>query len=132
MYRLAVDDNLGYKAIADKLSSQGHKARDGRPFAAYTIERILSNPALVGNLAYGRKPRKGNPEMKIVEMPNFFPAILSIEEWQKLRERQTIRAESPKGKIHASDYLLSGIAKCGHCGGPLGKAGYSYKGKQYA
>jgi len=132
MCRLAVEENLGYKAIADKLTSQGLKARDGRPFAAYTIERILSNPALMGTLAYGRKPRKGNPEMKIVEIPNFFPAILSPKEWQRLRERQRIRAESPKGRAHASDYLLSGIAKCGHCGGPMvGKAGYSYKGKQY-
>ena len=88
MYRLAVEENLGYKAIADKLTSQGYKAHGGRPFAAYTIERILSNPALMGTLVYGRKPRKGNPQMKLVEIPDFFPAILTPEEWQKLRERQ--------------------------------------------
>jgi site-specific DNA recombinase len=132
MYRLSVDENLGYKSIADRLTSQGYKAHGGRPFAAYTIERILNNPALAGTLVYGRKPRKGNPQMNIVEIPNFFPVILSPEEWQRLRERQSIRGESPKGKAHSSEYLLSGIAKCGHCGGPMvGKAGYSYKGKQY-
>ena len=70
--------------------------------------------------------------MNLVEIPDFFPAILSPEEWQRLRERQRIRGESPKGRAHSSEYLLSGIAKCGHCGGPMvGKAGYSYKGKQY-
>ena len=93
---------------------------------------ILSNPALMGTLVYGRKPRKGNPKTNIVEIPNFFPAILSSDEWQRLRERQRIREESPKGKAHSSEYLLSGIAKCGHCGGPMvGKAGYFHKGKQY-
>jgi hypothetical protein len=80
MYRLAVEENLGYKAIADKLTSEGHQAHGGRPFAAYTIERILNNPALTGILVYGRKPRKGNPKMNLVEIHNFFPAILSEEE----------------------------------------------------
>jgi site-specific DNA recombinase len=132
MYKLAVEENLGYKSIADKLTGKGYKASGGRPFAAYTVERILSNPALMGTLVYGRKPRKGNPEMKLVEVPNFFPAILTPEEWQRLKERRTIRGEAPRGKAHASEYLLSGIAKCGHCGGPMvGKVGYSYKGKQY-
>jgi site-specific DNA recombinase len=132
MYRLAVEENLGYKAIADRLSSQGHRAHGGRPFAAYTVERILTNPVLKGTLMYGRKPRKGNPAMKIIEIPDFFPAILNQEEWARLRERQVIRGETPRGRAHSSEYLLSGIAKCGHCGGPMvGKAGYSYKGKQY-
>jgi site-specific DNA recombinase len=132
MYRLSLEENLGYKAIADKLTSQGHRAHGGRPFAAYTVEGILTNPALMGTLVYGRKPRKGNPKMNIVEIPDFFPAIISPEEWQRLKERQRIRGESARGKAHSSEYLLSGIAKCGHCGGPMvGKAGYSYKGKQY-
>jgi site-specific DNA recombinase len=132
MYKLAVEENLGYKAVADKLTGKGYKASGGRPFAAYTVERILSNPALMGTLVYGRKPRKGNPQMKLVEVPNFFPAILTPEEWQRLKERRTIRGEAPRGKAHASEYLLNGIAKCGHCSGPMiGKVGYAYKGKQY-
>jgi site-specific DNA recombinase len=132
MYRLAVENNLGYKAIADKLTAKGFQTHGGRPFAAYTIERILTNPALIGTLVYGRKPRKGNPKNNLVEVPNFFPAILTQEEWQRLRERQSIHSEAPRGKANASEYLLSGIAKCGHCGGPMtGKASYSYRGKQY-
>jgi site-specific DNA recombinase len=132
MVRLKLEENLGYKGIADALTSQGYRARGGRPFASYTVERILTNPALMGTLVYGRKPRKGNPEMKIVEIPEFFPAIISHEDWLRLKERQGIRSESPKGRAHSSEYLLSGIAKCGHCGGPMtGKVGSSYKGKQY-
>jgi len=132
MRRLRVEENLGFKSIADNLTRNGYKARDGRPFAAYTVERILSNPALMGTLVYGRKPRKGNPQTNIIEKPGFFPAILTPEEWQSLRDRRQIRGEAPRGRAHSSEYLLSGIAKCGHCGGPMvGKVGYSYRGKQY-
>ncbi len=77
MYALAVDENLGYKAIADRLAEQGYLGKEGRPFASYTIQHILNNEALVGTLSYGKKPRKGNPPQEVVRVPNFFPAILS-------------------------------------------------------
>lgn len=48
-----------------------------------------------------------------------FPAILSDSEWQRLQERLTIRRELARGRTHSSDYLLSGILRCGHCGGPM-------------
>ena len=132
MYCLAVEENLGFKAIADKLSAKGYRAHGGRPFAAYTTQRILTNPAIMGTLVYGKKPRKGNPQMDLVEIPNFFPPILSTVEWGRLQERLNIRREISRGKAHSSEYLLSGIARCGHCGGPMtGKVGAARKGKRY-
>lgn len=132
MYRLAVEENLGYKAIGDSISDAGHKTRNGSPFAAFAVQRILNNEALKGTLAYGKKPRKGNPPQKIVRVESFFPAILKQEEWDKLQERIGNRRENSRGKTHASDYLLSGIIKCGHCGGPMaGKVGAIRKGKRY-
>jgi len=132
MCRLAVEENLGYKAIGDKITLMGYRARGGRPFAAFTVQNILTNPAISGKLVYGRKPRKGNPRTELVEVANFFPAILSHEEWVTLQERLNIRRESPRGRAHSSVYLLGGIARCGHCEGPMvGKAGYAHKGKHY-
>ena len=132
MYRLAVEENLGFKTIGDRLSAMGYRAHGGRPFAAYTVQRILTNPAIKGTLIYGRRPRKGNPAMELVQIPGFFPAILSLNEWDQLQERFAIRREIPRGKAHSSEYLLSGIARCGHCGGPMsGKIGATRKGKRY-
>ena len=132
MCRLAVQENLGFKAIGDKLSAVGYHAHGGRPFAAYTVQQILNNPAIKGTLVYGRRPRKGNPGMDLVEVPDFFPAILSADEWLQLQERLSIRRENPRGKAHSSEYLLSGIARCGHCGGPMsGKVGAARKGRRY-
>jgi site-specific DNA recombinase len=132
MWRLAVQENLGFKAIGDRVSAMGYHAHGGRPFAAYTVQQILKNPAIRGTLVYGRRPRKGNPSMDLVEIPDFFPAVLSNEEWLQLQERLSIRRENPRGKAHSSEYLLSGIARCGHCGGPMsGKVGASRKGRRY-
>ena len=132
MFRLAVEENLGQKATADRLTQLGYRARGGRPFATYTIARILSNEALAGNLVYGKRPKKGNPQQELVRVEGFFPAILSQEEWQCLEQRLSIRRESSRGKTHSSDYLLSGILRCGHCRGPMaGKQSAAYKGKHY-
>ena len=132
MYRMAVEENLGFKAIADRLTDKGYRARGGRPLASFTLQHILTNEALVGTLSYGKRPRKGNPAQEVVRVAGFFPAILSEEEWDRLQERLTIRRESSRGKTHASVYVLSGIAKCGSCGGPMaGKVGALRKGKRY-
>ncbi len=110
----------------------GFLGREGRPFASFTLQRVLVNEALAGTLVYGKKPRKGNPQQELVRVPGFFPAILSPEEWQRLQERLSIRRESSRGRTHTSEYLLSGIARCGQCGGPMsGKKAAAYKGKNY-
>ena len=117
MHRLAVQENFGHKRIADRLSEQGHPTRNGRPWAAYTVQHILTNEALAGTLVYGKNPKPGNPQVELVRVDGFFPAILSAEEWTALEQRLQIRRGSPRGSTHTSDYLLSGIVRCGHCGG---------------
>ena len=132
MYRLAVEENRGYKGIGDQLSAQGYRARGGRAFTSYTIQMVLNNEALKGDLVYGKKPKKGNPPRELVRVEGFFPAILTDGEWERLQDRFAIRREYARGQTHASDYLLSGIARCGQCGGPMvGKVGSTYKGRRY-
>ena len=128
MYRLSVDENLGYKSIADRLNTMGYAARGGQPFASYTIQRILGNEALIGTLAYGKRPRKGNPNQEIVRVPDFFPTMLSKQEWNTLQDRLAIRREHSRGSTHTSVYLLSGIVRCGNCRGTMvGKVGAKRK-----
>lgn len=131
MARLVVDENLGYKSVADRLTAAGVPARRGR-WASDTIRRILANEALVGTLVFNKRPRKGNPAGELVRVPGFYPAILSADEWAALQARLAIRRENPRGRTQASTYLLSGIARCGCCGGPMvGKKGYARKGRVY-
>ena len=128
-------ENLGFKAIADRLSAMGHQARNGRPFGAFTIQRILYNESLKGTMVYGRRgKKKGNveDEQDLLRVEGVFPKILNDEEWAALQQRLDIRREHSRGATHKSEYLLSGILRCGHCGGPMiGKMTSTYKGKRY-
>lgn len=131
MFRLSVEENLGFKAIADSLNEKGLK-RDSDPWVAASIRHILRNPVLKGVMVYGRKPKTGNPKGEVVEVPGVFPPILDESEWDVLQQRLDIRKGAPRGSVHKSAYLLTSIARCGHCGGPMvGKAGSAYKGRRY-
>lgn len=131
MYRLSVDENLGYKAIADSLNSRG-MVRDSGSWVPSSIQVILRNPVLKGLMLYGRRPKKGNPKSEPIEVPGVFPQILTDEEWDALQIRLDIRSKASRGSTHKSEYLLSGILKCGHCGGPMsGKSGSAHKGRRY-
>ena len=133
MFRLSTKENLGHKSVSDRLNAMGYISRTERPFAAYTIQHILTNPALAGTLEYGQRPKAGNAQQEVVRVEDFFPAILTGAEWAALQERLQIRRVMPSGPTHKSKYLLSGIAMCGHCGGPMtGKMTSTCKGKRYA
>jgi len=132
MHRLSMEENLGYKAIADRLNDTGHRGREGRVFVSYTVQKVLTNEAIAGTMVYGKRPRKGNPSGDLVRVSGFYPAILDQEEWEHLQERLALRREHARGHTHKSTYLLSGIVRCGYCGGPMvGRAGAKRKGKQY-
>ncbi len=123
-YRLAVEENKGFKGIADELNRQGFRGKTStgrRLLASQTMKEILTNPALKGQMAYGEK----------IAVEGVFPAILTPEEWERLQERITIRREGRhRGWTDASSYLLSGILRCGECGGAM--VGHSEgKGKRF-
>ena len=120
-YYLSVEENKGYKAIADELNRLGYRGKaafGSKPFSTPTLIFILKNPNLRGALAYGQTQQAG-PQAEVVTVENVFPAILSMEEWERLQERLAIRSEHRRGRAHISSFLLGGIARCGHCGGAL-------------
>lgn len=131
MARLCTDENLGFKAISDTLNERGLQRASGH-WVASSVQHILRNPVLKGVMVYGRRPKTGNPQGEVIEVPGVFPPILTDAEWDALQQRMDIRKKVSRGSAHKSDYLLSGIARCGHCGGPMsGKSGSAYKGRRY-
>ena len=131
MARLCTDENLGFKAISDTLNERGLQRATGH-WVPSSVQHILRNPVLKGVMLYGRRPKKGNPKGEVIEVEGVFPSILSDVEWDALQQRMDIRKKVSRGSSHKSDYLLSGMARCGHCGGPMsGKSGSAYKGRRY-
>jgi site-specific DNA recombinase len=127
-YELATVDNLGYKAIANYLNKRGHRARSGKSFMAETVKVILLNPALVGRMVFKGGLAPGAP----IVVEKAYPAILSDDEWDMLQLRLTIRRDGRhRGRVDVSQFLLSGIAKCGYCGGPMGGSASGKRHKYY-
>ncbi|MDP3062490.1 MAG: recombinase family protein, partial [Chloroflexota bacterium] len=60
MYRLAVEENKGYKAIADTLNDAGHRNRSGNLWGAWAVAKIFGNEAIMGTLTWGKEPQGGN------------------------------------------------------------------------
>ena len=120
-YRLFVEENKGYMAVANELNRLGHRGKrqfGSKLFTPATLVFIMKNPNLRGALAYGRTQKAG-AQADVVTVEDVFPAILSMEEWERLQERLAIRSEHRRGRMHISSFLLGGIARCGHCGGAL-------------
>jgi site-specific DNA recombinase len=116
MARLVTEENLGYKATADRLGASGFPARSPRGWASEVIRTILNSPTLIGRMTYGAVPKKGNTS-EVVTIDDYFEPILTQAEWDAVQARLEIRRETtPRGRTATSEYLLSGIAKCGHCG----------------
>ncbi len=135
MYHWYLDDGLGSIAMATRLNDAGYRARQGGPWSAWQVRRVMQNPAVTGRLPYGRKklsPR-GNRIMKprrewdSMILGPLIPAlaIVSVEEYEAVLDRMGAynRAKAESGPHHTradlGALLFTGMARCAGCGGPL-------------
>jgi DNA invertase Pin-like site-specific DNA recombinase len=127
--------------LADNHIQVGMRVREGpergelqwrRP-SRVGVQNILRNPAYAGIYAYGRSrvdPRRrqaGRPftgrvrtarEDWIVFLPGLLPAYISIEQYEKNRQRmEANRSWSQSvGAVRSGPALLAGLVVCGRCG----------------
>ena len=129
MYELRVQGAKGFRAIADALNAEDIPSRYGSTWAATTVQKILANPALRGAMDFssGRYIRtmKEGIEPHVIE--DYFPAILSTGEWDRLASFNK-GAAGARGRVNVGGFLLSTLLRCGHCGGPM--AGRTSKGRR--
>jgi DNA invertase Pin-like site-specific DNA recombinase len=127
--------------LADNHIQVGVRVREGpergelvwrRPNRA-GIQNMLRNPAYAGIYAYGRsttdprRRRAGRPftgrvrtarEDWIVFLPGLLPAYISVEQYEKNRQRmEANRSRSQSmGAVRDGPALLAGLMVCGRCG----------------
>ncbi len=122
----------GYKAISNKLNTEGHRNRDGKLFSKNLIGSIIRNEKYKGCYTYGKeisdfktKKRIKNKEPIILE--NQIPAIVSKEIWDRCEKLRTKKDGSfsrwGEKKIH--DFILTGYLKCKTCGGRMRGSSHS-------
>ena len=103
--------------VTKTLNTEGVATSTGSKWRITTIHKILENEAYTGTLVWGSNAKDGSPPVRV---ENAFPAIVTVQEFRRVR--QLLKSRSPK-TVHprraSSPYLLSGLAKCALCGKTL-------------
>lgn len=83
------------------------------------VQKILSNPAVIGEFQPHTKPRGSVQRVPIGEpILGYFPPVVSEKLWATVRgSRKTSRGnDGQRGQVRN---LLSGLCRCGSCGGSM-------------
>ncbi|KYC92225.1 hypothetical protein B4102_3766 [Heyndrickxia sporothermodurans] len=136
IFHLYVKENLGRKRIVSWLNDHGYKTNRGKLFQEKHIVDILSNEAYIGNIVYGKTRynyveddelnKKIQQTVRLdeedwVRAENKHPAIIDKElfdQAQKKIQEAKQRHAHPK-KFNAAKHPLTGLLKCGLCGGNM-------------
>ncbi len=141
-------DNRSPKAIAAQLNKEGIPCPSGKAWAQSTINGnrkrgtgILNNELYIGRLVWNRQRFVKNPmtgrrvtrlndvsEWVVKDVPEL--RILDQKLWDaaKARQKSLEKAGACPEKANRPKYLLSGLLKCGACGGGFAKVNSHYYG----
>ena len=103
--------------ILKTLNAEGIPSSHGKRWTKTVIHKILVNEAYTGTLVWGTNAKDGQDPVRVEDA---FPAIVSQQEFQRVRKLLASRAPAiTHPRRAASPYLLSGLAKCETCGKAL-------------
>lgn len=136
IFDMYVKENLGRKRIVSILNAQGYRTNRGKLFQEKNIVDILTNEAYIGNIVYGKTrynyvededlDKKIQQVVHIdeddwVRTENAHPAIIEREVFEmaqnKIDENRKIFAHPTR--FNAAKHPLTGLLKCGLCGGNM-------------
>lgn len=115
-----IELGYSYGDIIDDLKTRNIKTRKGNDFTVSTIHDMLENVKYKGVYRYNRKDRK---QSKIVKKQfdevwvedGIKDPIITVKQFDEVQKILKLR----KGVIKESDYLLSGVMECEHCGAKM-------------
>ena len=126
-------DGKGIRAIADHLNRKGLTYRRGRKFTSGLVHQILTRTAYVGRHHYNRTDSKTGKTKARSEWVEFAtPVVIEPETFERVqRLLESRRPTRTPPRVVNGPTLLTGLAKCGTCGGGMtlrtGKGGrYRY------
>ena len=96
----------GVRHITADLRGRGISTTAGRPMHPLAVRRMIASPRYAGLMPDGASPAAWQP-------------IVPREDWETANAVMASRAGPLAPGHNARRYLLSGIARCGACGGPM-------------
>lgn len=119
-----VDQGVGYRTIAEKLTEMGYRTRKGDALSHTLIFEIVHHPVYAGIYVYGKirynrittGQAEENPDATVIS--DGVPAIIGAELYTRVTEKLNRRRHTPQ-ETTKHTYILSGHAHCGYCGSPM-------------
>jgi site-specific DNA recombinase len=115
--------SLGMVKIASHLNLKGLKSPTGKKWCFSTIKYILQNPTYTGIVRWGwRLSTSKDSRTRLMQghkgiiVQGQHEKIIETDQYNRVKEKIRIRAKLG-GKSVSSNGLLTGILKCGRCGG---------------
>ena len=114
--------------IARNLNDEGIASPGGKLWGKTSVHAVLTNEAYTGTLLWGANAKDKDNSVRVEEA---FPAIVSMAQFRRVRERMSSRAPrfSHPRRI-GNPYLLSGLVKCKNCHRAI--SGHQAKGGRYS
>ncbi len=112
------------RTIALRLNADGVRSATGRPWSRSVIGKMLTNPVYTGRMVrYRHRGRQhyfpeSDPRDGTQEIDANIPAIVTPEEQHAVLEVFARRSPRRRQRPH-SRYPLSGVLRCGACGGRM-------------
>ena len=103
IFRACVEHDEGVRRIARRLNDAGHRTRRRGPWSTVSVRGILRNPVYVGTYR-----RLG------IVVPGTHESIVDRAQFDRVQELLAERRTAP-GRQQRRQYLLAGLARCGHC-----------------
>jgi site-specific DNA recombinase len=109
--------------VACILNGEGVPSKAGKSWHPLTINRIVTNPAYIGQTYYGMtrqvgKQREAVPKDDWVSLPDATPPIITQDTFDRAQQAIKDSNHINRGRpLH--DYLLSGFMTCANCGSPV-------------
>ena len=115
--RRAYDTILSGKTTRDVVTTfntEGILTAKGNRWSNNRVHELLTNEHNTGTIVFGLKSNSGMPP---VRAPNSHPAIVSPEEFEKVKQSLGARAPKIMNPRHAgSEHILSSLVWCRQCG----------------
>jgi site-specific DNA recombinase len=135
------DRGSTFSFIVDSLNAEGVPSPTGRKWGRNEIYGILTNEVYRGARVWNKRTfthgsgytrKKTNPVGEWIVTENAHEAIVTPELWSRVQAQMKARGlQGNNGRSARSVYLLSGLARCSECGGPISGKSVKAKGIAY-
>jgi site-specific DNA recombinase len=114
----------GLRQVALDLNRRGVRTKQHAVWTAFTIAYVLRNPIYVGQVSWqrisirGKRRRQESSPVDVIVAAGEHQPLITTQTWDAVQAKLGAHRRAPP-RASSSPYPLTGILKCGLCGGPL-------------